>query len=142
MLIRQESKLAELYQMFSGRDPDHKEFWQSMANAEIRHVSMIRELQGQTLLSEGRVRINAIKSFLAYVDGLVLRVKHEALPFAKALSLSMDIEKSLVEKGMLDHFHATSPEVNALLDRLKKETEGHVVLIEDMWKRNHSLGKG
>ena len=103
---------------------------------------MVRELQGQALLSEGRVRINAIKSFLAYVDGLVLRARQEAFTFAKALSLSMDIEKSLVEKGMLDHFHATSPEVNALLDRLKRETKAHVVLIEDMWKRNLSPGKG
>jgi len=146
LLIRQESKVAELYQLFSERDPDHRDFWRSMADAELHHVSMIHELQGyipsrQALLIEGKVRAGTVKSFLAYVDGLLLRAKKEALPFTTALSLSMDIEKSLVEKGMLDHFHGASAEVNAVLDRLKQETAGHGALMEEMWRRNRSPGK-
>ena len=138
--------MAELYQLFSENEPDHREFWLSMADAEHRHVCMIRELQGyipsrQALLTEGKVRAGAVHSFLSYVDGLLLRAKKEAFPFTKALSLSIDIERSLVEKGMLDHFHGASAEVKSVLDRLKQETAGHGALMEDMWRRNRPPGK-
>ena len=146
LLIRQESKVAELYQLFSERDPDHREFWRSMADAELHHVSMIHQLQGhlpsrKALLIEGKVRTSTMKSFLSYMDGLLLRAQKEAFSFTTALSLSMDIEKSLVEKGMLDHFHGASAEVTTLLDRLKQETAAHVVMMEEMWKQNRSPGK-
>lgn len=141
LLVLQETKVARLYEAFAGRDPERRDFWQAMAAGEHRHVAMIRELQGhmparQALLVEGKVRAGAIKAFLSYVDGLILRVEKEGIPFAKALSLSMDIERSLVEKGMLDHFHGASVEVKALLAKLRKETGDHFALLEETWKRN------
>ncbi len=70
LLIRQESKIAELYQVFSEHHPEYREFWSSMGDAERRHVAMIRELRAfipsrQALLVEGRVRAGAVKTFLS-----------------------------------------------------------------------------
>jgi hypothetical protein len=146
LLVRQESIVAELYRVFSDHHPDHKEFWLSLEADELRHASMIRELEAylssrQALLAEGKVRAEAVKAFLSYVEGLLLRIRTEGIPFVKALSLSMDIEKSLVEKGMLDHFRGASAEMNGGLERLRAETATHAGVMEEMWNEKRPGGR-
>lgn len=141
LMVLQELKVAELYQAFADLDPEHGGHWSSMAEAERRHADMLRELQGflpsrQALLLEGKMRAEAIKWFLAYADGILLRARAEGVPFVKALSIAADIEKSLLEKGMLDRFRGASAEVNRVLERLKEETAGHAATAEEMWRKN------
>lgn len=143
LMVTQELKVAGLYQAFADHQPEHAGFWSSMADAERRHAAMLGELVAflpsrQALLVEGKVRSESIKAFLSYVDGILLREGEEKIPFVKALSLSLDIERSLLEKGMLDHFRGASAEVNRVLQQLKEETAGHAAMVEDMWRKNRS----
>ncbi len=59
------------------------------------------------------------------------------MPFSKALSISVDIEKSLIEKGMLDHFLGASAEMTGVLERLRSKTAEHAATMEEMRKRCH-----
>jgi len=141
LMILQESKVAELYQAFADLDPARGEYWSSMAEAERRHADMLRELQSflpsrQALLLEGRVRAEAIKAFLSYADGVLEKARKEGIPPVKALSIAADIEKSLLEKGMLDRFRGASPEVNRVLARLREETAEHAAMAEEMWRKH------
>lgn len=143
LMILQESKVAELYQAFADLDPARGEYWSSMAEAERRHADMLRELQSflpsrQALLIEGRARPEAIKAFLSYADGVIEMARKEGIPPVKALSIAADIEKSLLEKGMLERFRGASDEVNRVLAKLKEETAGHAAMAEEMWRKNRS----
>jgi len=143
LMILQESKVAELYQEFAALDPGNGEYWSSMAEAERRHAGMLRELREflpsrRALLVEGRVRAEAIRAFLSYADGVLEKARKEGITPLKALSIATDIEKSLLEKGMLDHFRGASPEVNGVLAKLKEETAGHAAMAEEMWRKNRS----
>jgi rubrerythrin len=140
LMIAQETKVGELYRTFAELHPDHADFWSSMAEAERRHADMLREIRPflssrQVLLVEGKVRAEPIRSFLSYLDGVVRRARAGEIPFVKALSISVDIEKSMLEKGMLDRFRGASADVNDVLEKLREETAAHAAMAEEKWRQ-------
>ncbi len=143
LYVAQELKMAELYGIFAERYPEHRDFWTSMADEEKRHAAAIRELSekarsGRACFSGGQVRINAVRSFLAYVDRVVAKAKRDPTPFLTALSVTRDIESSLIEKNAFEVFRGDTPEVKSLLVALRDETAGHAARLDAMWRK----GKG
>ena len=140
LFIELELLAGTLYGIFAEKYPEHREFWEAISDEEQHHADILRVLgekmeSGEVLFVEGKSRTSALKTFIDYLKQTIAKSRKEDFPMAKALSIALDIEKSVLEKNALDHFHGDSPEVADTLEKLKSETVDHARRIEAAWRR-------
>lgn len=146
LMVQQELKLAELYQALMESVPSLVDLWSKTRGEELQHVQWVEHLgnkikSGGILFQEDKVRANALQSFLTYLDSIINRVKGNKLTDFEALVLASDVEDSLLERKVFDHFQHDSPEIKVTLERLRIETQEHGNQMREI-KRKYSGGKG
>ena len=136
LLSENESAMARLYGLYSTH-LSNKDFWRDMEKQERVHEQWLRALLSSSLDDNEEVYFDpdhfneiAIKSAINYVSNMINKeaTNHNVLA---ALSISLSIEQSLIEKEYLSPFSANSPSVNHILSYLQEETKIHIGLIQD-----------
>ncbi|HTP03561.1 MAG TPA: hypothetical protein VMM54_00210 [Nitrospirota bacterium] len=132
-----ELKLAELYSTLADRFPIEGAFFNNHHAEELKHAQWIEYFKdkverGEVLFHENNTRTEAIKTFLTYAQKILDDAKADKLTLLMALSLSLSMEESLLERNLLDHFSADSPEFQDILKRLKDETRAHAAEIKKL----------
>jgi len=132
-----ELKLAELYSALADRFPFEGAFFNDHHAEELKHAQWIEYFKdkverGEVLFHENNARTEAIKTFLTYAQKILDDAKADKLTLLMALSLSLSMEESLLERNLLDHFSADSPEFQDILKRLKDETRAHAAEIKKL----------
>jgi len=140
LFIELELLAGTLYEIFAEKYPEHRVFWEGLSGEERHHAETLRELgrkitSGEVLFVEGKTRAGALKTFIDYLKQTTATARKESFPMSKALSIALDIERSILEKNALDHFHGDSPDVADTLRKLKSETGEHTRRIEAAWRR-------
>ncbi len=140
LMIELEFKLAELYAILSEQFSAHQEFWSSLSAEELEHASWLEYLlkkagDGSLVFHEEATKTYTVQSFLSYLTGVIEKANRRDLSLAQALSLSLDIERSMLEKKVFERFQTNSLELKNVLKTLKDETERHANTIEGMWLR-------
>ena len=135
LLRKQELLLAELYRMLSEHLPADRDFWLKMSAEELDHAQWVDYLEqkargGAVIFAEQRTRMTALQSYVDYILRMIDKVKASPPMRANALSLALDIERSLMEKNIFQHFHGDSRAVVELLTSLRTRTDDHRMLIE------------
>lgn len=131
MLVHElEQTLGRLYATYAGQFPEHRAFWLKLAQEEEGHADAVRRLyqlsyEGRSLFQEGALRADAIQSVLTYVKEQVAAAALGQPSAQRALSVTYDLERSLLERDIFAHFEV-SPELSGVLTRLNKETSGHM----------------
>lgn len=134
MLIRHELAIKQLYEMFAGRFPNHQGFWQHIAKDEQRHSHWLKTLRSEEslknwFLSESRLKPQAIKASISFVEMQITRAQKGKFSLMEAFSVSRDLENALLEKQFLK-MSASAPEsIRAILKKLVAETEQHLQAI-------------
>ena len=130
-----ENSLAELYEAFAERFPEHNNLWQVLINEEREHAEAVRTLykltyEGESLFDEGRIKPAAIESIIEHVKdacGLAKQGKYTAV---LALNVTYDLESSLIAKDIFNHFEV-SEQFSEMLQKLQKGSESHVRLAKN-----------
>ncbi|HAK60466.1 MAG TPA: hypothetical protein DCO77_08805 [Nitrospiraceae bacterium] len=140
LMIDLEFKLAELYAILSEQFYAQREFWSSISAEELEHAEWLEYLykkagDGSLMFNEESTKTYTVEAFLSYLTGVIEKAKHRDLSLAQALSLSLDIEKSMLEKKVFEHFQSNSLDLKNVLKTLKDETERHATTIRGMWLR-------
>lgn len=140
LMIDLEFKLAELYTILSEQFSTHQEFWSSLSAEELEHASWLEYLfkkagEGSLVFQEEATKTYTVEASLSYLTGVIEKAKHRDLSLAQALSLSLDIENSMLEKKVFEHFQSNSLDLKNVLKTLKDETERHATTIKGMWLR-------
>jgi hypothetical protein len=135
LYLEQELLMAELYELFSKKYPFHHEFWESMVAEEREHASWIRHffdstLNGKIDFNEGKTRSNAISSSISYIREIITGFEKKPFTVVRAASISLDMERSLIERNVFKHFEGDSQEAVQLLDILSKAQDVHVKKTE------------
>ena len=137
LMIEQELTLAELYLFLSKKYPEQGDFWRTLQGEELIHAQWVeylkeRVMAGTALFYEDRTRPVAIQSFIEFVNGIIKKFKTREMPLKAALSLAVDIESSLLEQKVFQHFDGDDPELVRTLQRLSVDTARHHQIVKDM----------
>jgi len=133
--MEMELLMASLYERFAQRYTSHGEFWQSMVSEEHEHAAWVqhfnKRLSSDSIrFYEGKTRISALDSSIAYLKKIIQEFDLSPPDRLKAVSISLDLERSLIERKVFQHFESDSPEVIKILGILKEGQEEHIKKIE------------
>ncbi|MFC1949095.1 hypothetical protein ACFLW0_02865 [Chloroflexota bacterium] len=143
MLAASEEAVGRLYDAYAGRFPEHEEFWLGLAMEEADHANTVFDLMrkvkdGSASFFESRLSVEKVQELQGHLGRQLARVKKEKISFADALSVAVDIEKSLSEHKYYWFFSGASEEVQELLDYLDSATQNHIKVLErevERWGR-------
>ncbi len=135
-----EELLSELYQSFAKKFKTHTEFWQHLAYEEVDHADWIRDLsnkirEGSVLYNQDSLMVTGIEYFTDQVRESMKEMDNKNFKLINAISISRILESSLLENKCFEIVKSNSPELEDLLNRLKKATQDHLHQVEEEWKK-------
>jgi hypothetical protein len=138
LMIKSELTLAELYLFLSKRYSAEADFWLSLQGEELEHAQWVeylktRVMAGTALFYEDQTRAPRIESFIGHVNNILMKFKTRKMPLRAALSLAADIEASMLEQKVFQHFEGDDLDLVQTLRRLSKDTERHLLKVKDKW---------
>jgi rubrerythrin len=160
MLIRHETAIKQLYEVFADIFPEHRAFWQGMAEEEQKHSDCLQDLSSNESLKkwfvdDGPFQQLALSTALQHIELLIERVRKanigvlEALSFAsdmerqmerirkanisllEALSVASDIEEAMIEKQFIRLNIAGPTEIKSVMNRLVVDTQRHRKMLAE-----------
>lgn len=137
LMCKQELLLAKLYKLFADQFPDHKDFWQDLAKDEVRHAGWIKRLykaekEDLIAFSEGKIKTYTMDTFIENLEKIIQRAENGELNLKMAISYTLDLERSLIEKNVFSHFEIIDKKLAEIMAKLESETRRHVKKAEDM----------
>jgi len=137
-LSENEIALGTLYSKFANLFPEDKSFWMGITKDEMLHGSWITELstmveQGSVVMEAERFKLAAIQQFSEYINEQIKITETESISAIKALSISMDLERSLLESDIFKVYDTDDVATSDILDRLTKSTEEHFQQVQNRW---------
>lgn len=135
MLAKNEEAVGRLYEVYANKFREHEEFWFGLAMEEADHANRVLELiqkvnKGSASVSEGTFKVEDIQKFSNYLKEQLDRARHESMSFVEALSIALNIEKSLIERKFFRIFEGGSEENWHVLEYLASATENHIKVIQ------------
>jgi len=130
LLIRHELAIKQLYEIYATTFTDWQTLWQRLAEDEQRHADVLGMLRTESnidnlLIHEGKIKPQAIKLSISYVEGQAERAQKDNINMLQALSIAKDLESALLEKQFSRLSDFTSKDVKIILMNLAAETGRH-----------------
>ncbi|MDO9289900.1 MAG: hypothetical protein Q7T83_14035 [Thermodesulfovibrionales bacterium] len=134
LLYELEKALSDMYVVFSQEYPEHNVLWKKLISDEHKHAEAVRNLykltyQRKVLFDEGTIKHAGVQSIVDYIKNITDSARQKKYTAKQAISHSLDIEKSLIERKLFDHFKVSS-EFADLLRVLQEGSESHGALVE------------
>jgi len=125
-----ERVIAQLYEVYARKFPEHGDFWSQLSSEEIQHADRVEKLQVRLEGSEEgfvveRFAIGAVEHSIEYVKGLIDSAAQPDFLLMNALSTAMYLEMALIENKYFEVFEADSPGTKQALDALAQDTREH-----------------
>jgi hypothetical protein len=130
-----ENTFRNLYELLSERFPEHNNLWQPLIKEEKEHGEAVRTLykltyEGESYFDEGRIKPDAIQAMIVLVKDACDRVKQGKFTAFQALTMTYDLESSLIAKDIFSHFEV-SEQFAEMLKYLRDGSENHAQLAKD-----------
>jgi hypothetical protein len=138
ILVTNEELLSELYSKYSSLFVEDKGFWNEISKDETVHASWLYELDekvasGKVMFNEDRFSLQVVNTLVDYLKSQLIRADKEKLTPIQALSISMDIESSMLERKTFDVYESDNVELKQVLDKLRISTEIHFEEVKTRW---------
>jgi hypothetical protein len=135
LYLEMEILMASLYERFAKNHDAHADFWRSLVADEREHAGFIAHFQrlaseGKMSFAEGKTRVAALNSVIAYVKAVIDDFDRQPFIFRKAIGICLDLEKSVIERDVFKSFDSDSIELKQLLALLQESQIAHVKQIE------------
>lgn len=133
-----ERNISALYAFYAAALPKHKKFWEKLSAEEISHANRI----SRTKITDGKnfkdnnFSRGIVNHVMSYVLEELEQAKKGNLAHADALRTALRVERSMLEKKCFEIFQPNSKTVQEVLEKMNKETEGHVEMLLDEMKKN------
>jgi hypothetical protein len=130
-LKQYELTVAELYATFADVYPDTAAEWRRMVSEEQIHAKWVDALYAHVLkknlsLAKTAVTLRSVSTAIDYVQKIAEKVRRSPPPLLQAVSLALDIEKSILESAFVKVFDFSSVQARLTQDRLLRETRLHL----------------
>jgi len=136
MLIHElEKSLGEMYTIFRELFPEYNNLWSLLIKEEYGHSEAVRKLykmtyEGKVLFREGNIKPEGVQSVVDYLKTVHDNARLGRYTTEKALIIAYDVERSIIEKDIFDHFNV-APELANMLNILIIGTKRHAELIKE-----------
>lgn len=137
-IIRHEINLAKMYEQFAKSHPNHQQFWSQLAREEAMHAKWIKSLaqyykNGQNSSSGFKLNHQALKTAISHLEKQTEASKNGQLSLLTAVSIALDIEKSMIENKFFEIFDLADGKRERLRAGLEKETSKHRQKLENLF---------
>jgi hypothetical protein len=138
-----ELDMSNLYKLFADKFPRYKDLWITMSQQEIDHADRIKKLhslvQGNKIIFDEKLtKTYTVKTVLEIIKDVYTKGKANKLTVLTALSLSRDLEDSIIEKKFYDYFVGTDIEAKILINSIKEETLEHQSKLKSAWEKERT----
>ena len=141
MMVDNETAIAELYRIYAQQHKKHQKFWNDLAREEIQHARLIEKLSKREDVSisqtNDRFTPEVFRISFQYLEEKREQAAKETLSFKEALSIALDIETGMLERGYLNVFEGDSQEFQMMLKTLDIETQEHCNRIRKLLARKN-----
>jgi rubrerythrin len=134
--IKNEEVLSDLYAKYAERFPNDLAFWMEISKDETVHASWVYDLyekykNGSVIFKPERFNIVAINTMIKYIVEQADKLSTENISSIQALSISMDIENSMIERNLFESYDTDDIEISKVLNRLRISTEIHYAEVKE-----------
>lgn len=138
-----ELALAELYEVYADKFPEHKIFWAKFSSEETQHADWINTLQTKVEESPDdfvveRFAIGAVENSTEYVKKLADTARQSDMLLINALSTAVHLEQALIEKKFFEVFEGDSVKTKHILSLLAQSTQKHYEILREVWQEHRS----
>lgn len=138
LMATHEATLSQLYSIYAQKLAFYEQLWLGLAAEETEHARWLHALnekvdQGTASFNQHLFKLPAIKTSLAFLEKKVLEARTETMTAIQALSVSLDMEKSMLESGYFKVFSGDSLELVQIFAKLEEATQEHAHKIKDLW---------
>jgi hypothetical protein len=131
-LAENELMVHNLYRHYAELFPDLEGFWNEIAEDETKHYNVLNDLdkiaeKGEVQIEEDRFKVEMVEFVRKYLEE---RITEQNPSQRAALSNAINIENSMLEKGIFTIFQTDSPALKNALDILQKETTEHLKAVQ------------
>jgi rubrerythrin len=138
-----EDTLSKLYSNYSRIDPTDHEFWDKISNDETQHGVWLSELsqkiaQGEVHVNESRFKLEALNGIGSYIKECISDSETTNISAIHALSISLDIENSMLERGVFKIYETDDIELQDVLNKLRSSTEVHYLEVKKKWQEKRT----
>jgi len=129
-----------MYNQFAKSHPDYTQFWSRLADEEVRHAKLIESLgdhyrAGHIGLSELKLNPQALKTSITHLEKQTQASKNGDLSLLNAVSIAIDIEKSMIDKKFFAIFDLGGAKQARIRSGLEKETLTHRQKLENLFSK-------
>ena len=129
MMVDNETAISEIYRIYAQRYKKQEKFWNDLAREEIQHARLIEKLSKSKDVSISNIKERftpeVFKISFRYLEEKREQAAKETLSFKEALSIALDIETGMLERGYLSVFQGDSPKFQMMLETLDMATQEH-----------------
>ncbi len=134
--IQLEEKVGALYRLFAGLFPEDRGFWNSLADEEARHASIITRA-GESLIEEGNFPLAALDPNLENIKSKIAEVTDTIAQFKRAPPTRVDalIRALEIEVGSSEFFFQFALDLpfkspaHEMLRTMTSENKNHITKI-------------
>ena len=136
LLAENEEAIARLYRAYAEKFPRYQDFWSDLAQEEIQHSHWIQKLSSMidysVEIKEDKFDMKVFQISSDYLDEKLDQAKNEKISFKDALSIALDIETGMLERGYFKVFEGDSQELKKIFHALATATEKHTNKIREV----------
>lgn len=137
LMAKNEEAIASLYNLYSTKLPEHKDFWLNLSEDEISHARWIRLFldkfkQGEIIFNKNRFKKEAVRTFLEYLKEKNLHAETGNIDIVAALAVALDIEKALIERNFFEIMDSDSETLQETFSNLASATRIHQEKVENL----------
>jgi len=130
LLQKYELSVATLYETFATILPSSKEAWMNYAKEERLHAKWIQKLHAylkdeKISFEQTRITTQAIQTSIDYIGTQIDKAIGSKIGLEQALTIAIDIEKSLLESAFLKVFKLSGPQAEKIRSKLLEATQTH-----------------
>jgi hypothetical protein len=144
LLCQLELDVSNLYKLFAEKFPKHQALWNTLSLEEIEHADRVKMLHGlakenRVMFDEKLTRTYTVKKVLEIIKDAHAKTLAGQLNIINALSLSRDLEQSIIEKEFYNYFAGKDTETKMLINSIKKDTLDHQTLVRNAWEEERKI---
>ncbi len=145
LLAELEQEIAILYRICAGVYESRTDIWNTMADEEFQHAECVRELMEfakgkKAIFDEKMTKTYTVNTVIDKIKDMQNRVESGEYSLIKMLSLSYDLEQSIIERRFYEYFVTNDQTVKLIIKKLKEDTFDHMSRIRKVWEEEKAKG--
>lgn len=144
LLCQLELDVSNLYKLFAEKFPKYKDLWNTLSQEEIEHADRVKILydlakENKVIFDEKLTKTYIVKKVLDFIKDTHAKTVAGQLNIINALSISRDLEQSIIEKEFYNYFAGKDSETRMLINSIKKDTLDHQALVRNAWEEERKI---